>query len=433
MKLKNKKVLVYGLGTSGHQTINFLLKKKAKVFVFDDYSKEQVPNTIAFNINYDFKQIDFAIVSPGIYDTYLLKLLSIANIPLYSEIEFASFFVKKGKIIAITGTNGKTTTTQIIGLLLRESGAECLVCGNIGVPFISCVEQDKKNMVFVVEVSSFQLEHCNKFRPHVAIITNITPDHLNRHKTMQVYTDLKFAIAKNQTGKDLLIVNQNLLGFEHMQKIKAKVQTFGQECSTIFEKDGLVWLEGKKFLSTQGFAITGQKNMQNLMAAILAVLPFGVGAQQIENVAKTFKTDKHRIERVAKIGGVTFVDDSKATNVESTICALEALANHSILLLLGGSDKGYEFEQIFDHAHFVKHVFCYGQTKNKIALAAQKKHFKNITVCDNMMQATMLAIEMSQKGDTVLLSPACASFDEFTSYEHRAQVFRRLIYAKNKT
>lgn len=432
MKIKNKRVLVYGLGMSGKQTVQFLLERKAKVFVFDDNVKMDLPSTIRFNLNYDFKQIDFAVVSPGIFDTYLLKLLTIANIPILSEIEFASLFVKKGKVVAITGTNGKTTTTQMIGNLLREAGKECLVCGNIGVPFISCVNQDKKNMVFVVEVSSFQLEHCNTFRPDVALILNISPDHLNRHKTMQVYKDLKFSIAKNQTKRDVLIVNQNLLDDPHMKEVKAKVLSFGEKQANMMVQNGQICLNGQNMLDTSTLAILGQKNLENLMAAMLVAWVFGVDTSVVENVAKTFKADHHRIEKIGKVGGVTFIDDSKATNVSSTICALEVLGEQPIILLLGGSDKGYDFDEIFDHTLFVKQVICYGQTKERILLSAQRKHFENITVCDNMTFATTKAMELATKGDVVLLSPACASFDEFRSYEHRAQVFRGLVHGKKK-
>lgn len=432
MKLKNKKVLVYGYGLSGKESAKFLLKMGAKVFVYDDNQNLNVSGLTTFNPKFDIGQLDLVVISPGIYNTYLLKLLEMSKVKIISEMELAFCFVKKGKIIAITGTNGKTTTTSILGEVLTLAKKDVYICGNIGVPFISFVSFDSASAIFLVEVSSFQLERIFKFKPHIAAILNIAPDHLNRHKTMQNYINIKFSITKNQGKNNFCLLNSNLLEHSsHIKKNKSKILTFSNSSDCYFDESYLYY-KNFPYIKLSEIQLQGEKNYENLLACLIIAKQLSVEDVYIKEVFKTFKGGAHRIEVVAKKKGVVYVDDSKATNPSSTKCALEVFENN-VILLLGGSDKGYEFDDIFEYHKKIKHIFCYGQTKEKILCSAKKNNFENITVCSNLREAFFEAKKVAQKGDTILLSPACASFDEFKNYQHRGEVFKGLINeAKNQ-
>ncbi len=431
MKLKNKKVLVYGLGISGKETIKFLLERGAIVFAHDDNIKVKIENVISFDIRFDFSQINFCVISPGIGDSYVVKFLKIAKIPVYSEIEFASRFIK-GKIIAITGTNGKTTTTTLVGEIFKRANLKYCLCGNIGDPLISFVKNDNKDFYYITEVSSFQLEYIQKFCPFISAILNITPDHLNRHKTMQEYTQLKFSITKNQHKKHFCVLNTNLNAFKVITKATIKYFSCALSCDAHVENENICF-DNEIILPINSLKLLGKKNVENALAAVAIAKCAGIDNVAIKEAIINFNGIEHRIEKVAEIGGVTYINDSKATNVDSTICALESF-KENIILLLGGSEKGYDFDEIFSYKQKIKKIFTYGQTSEKILKCALRNKFCEIEKKNDLKESFEASREIAKSGDVILLSPACASFDQFNNYEHRGEFFKELVReVKEKT
>jgi UDP-N-acetylmuramoylalanine--D-glutamate ligase len=449
MELKNKRVLVVGLGRSGVASAIFLQEHGAKVIVSDSKSEVQlqseVPSLLDRGISIEtghhgertFRDQDLIVVSPGVpSDQPQLQHARSLGIPVIGEVELAFRFLQ-GKVLAITGSNGKTTTTTLVGEILAKSGTKsgkkALVGGNIGTPVISLAGQSTPDTQTVLEISSFQLESIEKFRPWIAAILNITPDHLDRHHTFQAYVDAKARIFENQQAADFAILNADdptcvalkdkikgsLLWFSRKQPVENGAFLKGDQI--IFRQNG----QEQAVLSRSDIHLKGEHNLENVLAAVAMSMVAGCTPQQVRDAVKDFRAVEHRLELVATINGVTFYNDSKATNVDATVKALESFPGN-IHIILGGKDKGSDYTVLNPLLHErVKRVYLIGAASDKIA-----SHIKNATELvrsGTLERAVRQAFDAAKSGDVVLLAPACASFDQFNSYEHRGRVFKELV------
>ncbi len=426
MDIKNKNVLVYGLSVSGEWAAKLLLKKKANVFLFDDneevLNKIKIKNCYVLNeLNQNLiEQFDFFVVSPSIEkDNKFLKMAEELNIRIYSEVEFASQFCKK--MIAVTGTNGKTTTVKIITALL-QSKYKSIACGNIGYPLSRAVLESRKS-IKVVEVSSFMLEHAKSFSPQIATITNIEQDHLIRHKTMQEYENLKKSIFKNLNPNDYAVVNLdlNILPTQNTQIVTYSYNHNADVCV----KNGAIFIHNQKLINLNELKLKGKHNVYNVMCAICYAVIYKIKPIQIKNVLINLQSEKYRIENVARVKDINFINDSKSTNIASTLASIETVKG-AIILLLGGANKGLDYKQLFNKmSKRVKFVVVFGETANQLLLCNDNKF--EIEKCNNLEQAFDIAINKAHSNDTILLSPATASYDQYSSYVERGKHFDMLV------
>ncbi|MBE5934322.1 MAG: UDP-N-acetylmuramoyl-L-alanine--D-glutamate ligase [Lachnospiraceae bacterium] len=447
MDLQDKKILVYGAGISGVAAANLLAKTTASVVIYDgnpnleidELKKKLVGNEVNIivgvipeNIR---KTIDIVVVSPGV-PTDLPDLIKFADdgVPIIGEIELAYMF-SKGKIIGVTGTNGKTTTTSIIGQILRAHYESSFVVGNIGIPYTEMVTKTKNNSVTVAEISSFQLETIKSFEPDVSLILNITPDHLNRHHTMENYIEAKINITKNQLEDKVCILNYEDEELRKREKnINAKIIYFSSETrlrgGIFIEDDTIIYnnsIEDIKICNVNELKLLGKHNYENVMAAVMATIMIGVPLDIIIEEIKKFVSVEHRIEYVKEVHGVKYYNDSKGTNPDAAIKAVEAMVTPT-LLIAGGYDKDSSYDEwieTFDGK--IKKLVLIGQTREKIAQAARNKGFEAIELADTLEEAVAICKKSAQKGDAVLLSPACASWGMFKNYEERGNEFKRLV------
>ena len=447
MELKNKRVLVVGLGKSGMAAALFLRDQGARVTVSDQRSmaalEKEIPGLLDAGIMVEagghglltFRRQDLIVVSPGVpYDTPELKQVRAFGLPIIGELELASRFLQ-GEIVAITGSNGKTTTTSLLGKIFADAGRPTLVGGNIGTPVIELIAQSAPEAVNVLEVSSFQLETIEEFHPHIAVVLNITPDHLDRHGTFANYAAMKTRITENQTAEDFLVLNgedtptQMLAG-------KTKAQVFWFSGRRPIKQGAFVHGESVLFILREGakaepvmpvaeIPLKGAHNVENVLAAVCAARLGGVAAESIRASVASFKAVEHRLEFVAAVAGVEFYNDSKATNVDATKKALEAFPG-GVHLVLGGKDKNSDYTALSDLLRErCKVVYTIGSAAEKIEreLAGVVKIVSAATLDAAVRKAAQDAVA----GDVVLLAPACSSFDQFENYEQRGQVFKELV------
>lgn len=431
MKFKNKNVLVYGFSISGEWASKLLLKHKANVFLYDDnVEKLKTKNIKSCYLVQQLKpdlitQFDLIIVSPSIeYDNPYLQLARKSGVLIISELEFASKFCKS--LLAITGTNGKTTTVQLITELLKTK-QKTIACGNIGYPLSRAVIE-KKRFLKVVEVSSFMLENCATFSPHVATILNIEPDHLIRHKTFEEYKNRKLEIFKNLKQKDYAVIN---LDNKICSTAESLIVTYSQKhIADVYLKDGYIYLHNEKIIALNELSLKGKHNIYNVMCAICYAYIYKIKTENIRKVLKNFNTEKFRIEKVARINNIDFVNDSKSTNVASTLASVDTIKG-AIILLLGGSKKGLDYSKLFAKlSKRVKHVVAFGEIANELMLANNEK-FK-FQKCASLSDAFDFAISISKPNDTVLLSPASASYDQFENYIERGNAFNKKVQEYGK-
>ena len=433
-----EKILVIGKGISGKGASKLLKDLGFRTYVVDDKKK--------FGFSYLkqklFDGLSMVVVSPGVELSHELVVeAKKRGIEVVGELEFASRYLVSDNI-AITGTNGKTTTTSLVGHLLSGGQRTVRVAGNIGKALSTVVLDSTMLDITVIEVSSFQLETICYFKPKIACLLNISEDHLNRHKTMENYIKTKFRIFENQEPYDKAILNLDdpIIMGQDLTAIKSEVFFFSlkTECKGCYLKDGKIYFNDgnqTKFVMDESLiALKGKHNIANALAGILASILIG---ETIENIClrmPSFKGAKHRLEYVAEINGVTFINDSKATNISSTIVAMQAMTEH-FSIILGGSDKGYEFDKLFEDKNpLLKNVIVLGETKQKILDSVGRQGVSNVYEVKSFKDAVNLAYELSESGETVLLSPACASFDMFTSYEQRGDVFCNIVRGlKDKT
>lgn len=432
MKLKNKKVLVYGLSLSGKWVSKILIKHKATVFLYDDdltkLRNKNLKNCyLVQELNEEMiRDLDFLIVSPSIEkDNQFLLLAKKYNKKIYSELEFSALFCKD--IVAITGTNGKTTTTELVARLLNTKH-KAVACGNIGYSLSQAVIE-KKNHIKVVEVSSFMLENAETFSPHIATILNIEPDHLIRHKTMEEYSNLKYGIFNNLTPKDYAVIN---LDSKISTNKNCKVITYSyNKPANVNVQGGYICLNNQKVVAINELKLKGKHNIYNIMCAICFAYIYKVKIEQMKEVLIKFSPDKFRIEHVANINGVNFINDSKSTNIASTIACVESVKN-PIILILCGSKKGLEYNELFSILpKRVKHIVVFGEIREEIEQANNNK-FK-LEKVENMQQAIAFAKSIAIKNDNIVLSPSSASYDQYNGYIERGEDFNKLVneYAQN--
>jgi UDP-N-acetylmuramoylalanine--D-glutamate ligase len=447
MELKNKRVLVVGLGKSGKSAALFLRERGAQVTVSDSRSAEalagEIPALLDAGVMVEtgghglltFRRQDLIVVSPGVpFDTPELKQVRAFGLPIIGELELASRFLQ-GQIVAITGSNGKTTTTSLLGKIFAGAGVPTLVGGNIGTPVIDLIAQSTPQTTSVLEVSSFQLETVEQFRPHIAVVLNITQDHLDRHGTFENYAAMKARITAQQTADDFFVLNAEDKPTQ-MLAARTKAQVFWFSGRRPIKQGAFVHGESIAFLPREGakpepvmplaeIPLKGAHNVENVLAAVCAARLGGVSAESIRSSVAGFKAVEHRLEFVATVRGVAFYNDSKATNVDATKKALEAFAS-GVHLILGGKDKNSDYTELADLLRArVKTVYTIGSAAEKIErhLAGVVKIVSAGTLDAAVRQAAQSAVP----GDVVLLAPACASFDQFTGYEQRGRVFKELV------
>ena len=446
--LKGKKVLVVGLGKSGLAAALFLRRRGAHVTVSDVRSAEalakDIPALLEEGINVEagghglltFRRQDLIVVSPGVpLDTPEIVQARSFGLPIIGELELAARFLK-GKTLAITGSNGKTTTTTLVGEILEAAGFSTLVGGNIGLPVVAFIEESTPETWSVLEVSSLQLESTLEFHPAIAVILNITPDHLDRHGTFENYALAKERIFARQTAQDFLVLNSdNARTAEAASRAASQVYCFSIE-STV--KQG-AWVENgtvifrlsetapaETILPLAAIPLKGAHNVENVLAAVCAARLAGVSPVCIRATIERFHAVEHRLEYVATINGVEFYNDSKATNVDATIKAVSAFSG-GIHLILGGKDKNSDYTLLAPSLRQrVRAVYTIGSAAQKIE--AQLRGVVPIYLSETLARALQTAVSEAKPGEIVLLAPACSSFDQFENYEHRGRVFKELVH-----
>ena len=450
--MKNKTVLVVGLGMSGVASIKALNELGATIYAYDAQSKEKLNKTLEElkdidvtyyfdSLDFDTNNIDFVIKSPGIkFETPIMQKLTDSNIEIIGDLE-AGFLVTDNKFVAITGTNGKTTTTTLIGEIINNSNKSCKVTGNIGSGAFYDSYISKKDEILVVEASSFQLESTFTFKPFISIITNLTPDHLDWHKTEDNYYRAKFKIAINQDKNDYCILNyeDNMIK-NYIDLLSTNILYFSSERilenGIYVENNQIVYKynnEKSIIMNVDDIFIVGKHNLENTLAACAAAKLLGIDNNTIKKTVQSFRGVEHRLEYVETYNGVKFYNDSKGTNPDASIKAVKGV-KAPIVLIAGGYDKKSDYDEFikaFDNK--VKALILLGQTKEAIKDCALKYGFKNIYMVENMDEAVNLAFKLSDKGDTVLLSPACASWGMYPNYEVRGKDFKERVkfYGEN--
>lgn len=452
MLLNGKKILVFGAAKSGVSAAKLLLAQGASVILYDGNDKLKIEDfTDDFDTIHHTKHqlkayfgefpkelisgIDLLVVSPGIAaDHSLVEQMRACGIPVWGEIELAYRYAR-GKIIGITGTNGKTTTTALTGEIMKTAFHEVYVVGNIGNPFTDIAMNTTEKSVSVIELSSFQLETIHDFKPDVSAILNITPDHLDRHHTMENYIRMKENVAKNQTMSELCVLNYEDEALRAMaERLNTRIMFFSSARKL---SDGL-YLDGGDIIYAAGnerhqicnvneLRILGKHSYENVMAGVGIAITMGVPVEKIKQAITSFRAVEHRIEYVETINGVTYYNDSKGTNPDASIKAVQAMDSPTIVIG-GGFDKGVEFDgwiECFEGK--VKYLILLGQTREKIAETAIKHGFTNIIMVDSLREAVRVSAEKARDGDAVLLSPACASWGMFENYEQRGRLFKEYV------
>ena len=449
MELKDKKVLVFGTGISGIGSAELLEKVGAKPVLYDGNEKlteadvraklpegSQAEIVIGDMSQELLDSLDLTVLSPGVpTDIPAVNRMRDAGIPIWGEIELA-YENAKGDVLAITGTNPKTTTTTLVGEIMKYHQPSVYVVGNIGNPYTEVALDMTEDTVSVAEISSFQLETIDQFHPRVSAITNITPDHLNRHHTMEEYIRVKENITKNQTAEDTCVLNyEDEVLREFGQQLHTKVIFFSSrqklEKGMYLNGDIIEYNDGEKITeicSVKELKLPGLHNYENVMTAVAMTLAYGVPLEEIQHVIRRFTAVEHRIEYVAEKNGVVYYNDSKGTNPDAAIKGIQAMDRPTVLIG-GGYDKDSSYDewiQSFDGK--VKYLVLLGQTKEKIAEAAHRCGFHDILMAETFEEAFDLCVQHAEPGDAVLLSPACASWGMFPNYEVRGKVFKELVH-----
>lgn len=442
--IKGKRVTVIGLARSGVAAAKLAQKLGAYVFVSDQSNSNDVIKSfqelqkagIKGEINGHTETIyttDLWVISPGVpKDAEIIQQALTKDIPIVSEIEFASWFTT-APILAVTGSNGKTTTVHMLNEMCQSDDIEPILSGNVGNPFSDTVRQDlsKPNpkRVHVLEISSFQMEFIQHFKPFISLFLNLSPDHLNRYEDMDDYVSAKMNMWSNQTQDDFLVFNadDDLLAKRiapaNAKKIPFSLKSdknvlFKLNATKIYDK------EHATLINLDDIALPGKHNLSNYLGAATAATLLGIASSKISDVMKSFCGVPHRLELVGDINGVSYINDSKATNVDAVNVALDSF-NSPILLILGGRDKGGDFLSLYPHTHNVKEVLTIGESEEAIATVLGDA--VRLRSCGSLMSAVEVAHSNAQPGDIVLLSPGCASFDQFDNFEHRGDVFRELV------
>ena len=446
--MKEQRFLVVGAGRSGVSAAKMLLELKKDVTVFDSkadfdtaaFCKKvgaQVPFILGSAKSEELTGFDVCVVSPGVsLETDIMKAVAAAEIPVWSEIELAYRF-DKGQVIAITGTNGKTTTTTLVYEIVKEWNKNTLLVGNIEIPYTGLALTSSEDGFTVAEISSFQLETMRTVKPRVSAVLNITPDHLDRHKTMENYSALKMSIAKNQDKNDYCVLNfEDDHLREHAKDLDCSVVFFSSRHALengVYLENGefIISLGGKKevLCRTDEVKLVGTHNFENIMAAVAMTYCLGVPTGIIRKVTKEFTAVEHRIEFVREVNGVKYYNDSKGTNTDAAIKAIDAMPSKTVLIG-GGYDKKSDYtDWVGRFPGKVRLLVLLGQTKENIAKACEKVGFSSYVFAESLQEAVKICAENAKSGDCVLLSPACASWGMFSCYQERGNIFKELVRA----
>ena len=437
MYAKLMNFLVLGIANSGVSVSKLLLSKGARVYIYDNSTNEKTQKlinelvslgcTFVENVDEILSEIDVLVLSPGVsvLNEIAIKAKS-QGIRIIGEIELASYYINN-PIVAVTGTNGKTTTCSLISHTLSKNGVNNKLVGNVGTPLstsVGCSEED----ILVVEVSSYQLETTCRFTPHIACILNITEDHLERHFTMENYIFLKSKLILTLKESEFAILNYDDENVRNLAiKTKAKIVWISQKerVDGVYLSNGAIYCGEEQVIKVEDLTVKGSHNIENVLCSVAVLKLLGLENQEIVDGLTTFKGVKHRIEQVAKVNGITFYNDSKATNPDATIKAINALEG-DLVIILGGYDKGLDYDELFSQISSkqnVKGVVLTGQTALKMYEFAKNQGVKNLVLSSNFETAIKLAYAISKENYKVLLSPATSSFDEFTGYEERGEKF----------
>ena len=437
---ENKKIFILGMARSGYEAAKLLSDYNNEIIVTD--GKEQKEELVSELESLGVKVIitsdqlslldgsfDYVIKNPGIkYDNPVVVKAKELGIKVINEVEMAySFLDKSVNIIGVTGSNGKTTTTTLISEFMKNSFDNVYLGGNIGIPLSNFVRDIKPNSYLVLEISDHQLCDMYNFKTNVSVLTNITPTHLDFHKSYEVYQMTKKKIFNNHTSDDLAVINKDdEVSMKITDDIKSAKVYYGHDKTNLayYDEEG-IYYDGKIVIKLDDIILKGKHNYQNIMGAIIAVKKYGVTDEVIQKVLKEFKGVEHRLEYVDTIDGVTYYNDSKATNCVSTITALNSFDKPTILLL-GGYDRGHSFHDLDNSMKNVKCVVCFGETKNRIEEFCNDlkiKCYKN----DTLKEAMNVVKDICTPGDVVLLSPACASWDQYDKFEDRGDEFKNLV------
>lgn len=437
---ENKKIFILGMARSGYEAAKLLSDYNNEIIVTD--GKEQKEELVSELESLGVKVIitsdqlsllddsfDYVIKNPGIkYDNPVVVKAKELGIKVINEVEMAySFLDKSVNIIGVTGSNGKTTTTTLISEFMKNSFDNVYLGGNIGIPLSNFVRDIKPNSYLVLEISDHQLCDMYDFKTNVSVLTNITPTHLDFHKSYEVYQMTKKKIFNNHTSDDLAVINKDdEVSMKITDDIKSTKVYYGHDKTNLayYDEEG-IYYDGKLVIKLDDIILKGKHNYQNIMGAIIAVKKYGVTNEVIQKVLKEFKGVEHRLEYVDTINGVTYYNDSKATNCVSTITALNSFDKPTILLL-GGYDRGHSFHDLDDSMKNVKCVVCFGETKNRIEEFCNDLNircYKN----DTLKEAMNVVKDICTPGDVVLLSPACASWDQYDKFEDRGDEFKNLV------
>ncbi len=435
--------LVAGLSRSGVSAAEYLLARGAKTYLYDDFQGGAVAQAkqtlaqkggISLSKEEAFSKVtecDALVVSPGIpIDHPLPVAFRKAGKRIMGEAELGVLGLR-ATVIAVTGTNGKTTTVSLIDEMLRADGYDSVACGNIGKPITSCVDEWGETAFAVAEISSFQLETLTSLRPHVAVVLNVTEDHLNRHYNMENYAFLKAKLLKNLTESEYAVLNYDDPTVRTFaDKTKGKIIWFSlrERVEGAYLKEGALYFQEERLCGEGELSLRGAHNVGNALAAICAAKLVGVPNEQIVRVLTTFRGVAHRIQTVGEVNGVTFINDSKATNVDSTLKAIAGVSGETVLLL-GGKDKGYSYEPLFEgiKQSSVVHTVLYGENAFRLLSAALARGYHALTLCQPFELAVKIAYSIAKEGQNVLLSPASASFDLFSGYEERGEKFVQIF------
>lgn len=450
MDFSGKTILIVGAGISGIAAAGLLTGKGAELILYDSNSKGNLSEaSVREKLNEDFDGkivlgdlpkecpdgIDLVILSPGVpKDLPFILELQQKGKKIIGEVELAYYF-SKGKIVAVTGTNGKTTTTALTGHIIATHFANTLVVGNIGIPYTEMVCRTDDGAVTVAEMSSFQLDTIETFRPEVSMILNITPDHLDRHHTMENYINAKFNVAVNQNPSDICVLNyEDPILREKAAALHTKIVWFSSKTKLeegLYYSDGVIYTAhnkiSRKILNVEDMNLIGEHNYENVMAAIAAAMYFNIPLEDIRDAVCSFKPVEHRIEYVATKNGVKYYNDSKGTNPDASIKAVKAMSAPTYLIG-GGYDKHSEYDEwIESFDGKIKHLVLMGQTREKIADCASRHGFTAYTFVESMEEAVQLCAKMALPGENVLLSPCCASWGMFKNYEERGRIFKDIV------
>lgn len=443
MYIKTQKFLILGVSKSGYAVAKHVLINGGKCYLYEELSSDKIQVAIneltelgaikldVNNVDEILKTIDVLVISPGVPINHPVAVKAKNHQKrIVGELEFGVLQFSP-PIVAVTGTNGKTTTASIIHSILNKHGLKSLLVGNVGVPITGKVMEADKDTVCVAEVSSFQLESVNAFCPHISCVLNIAPDHLERHYSMENYIYLKKRIYKNQRESEYLILNYDdeiVREFAKESRAKNLYVSLKERIAGGYRLENKLYYFNEYIMDVEDLALKGEHNVYNTLFAICIAKLMGVDNECIVNALKNFKGVKHRMEFIAKKDGVCFYNDSKATNTASTITAIDGMLNPTILIL-GGSEKGETYINLFEKIKnsLVKQVIITGSSRMSMLECAVKVGFSNVTITPDFETSVKIANLMAQEGDNVLLSPACASFDAFTSYEQRGDKFKNIV------